>query len=235
MDFLLTVYRIAQAALGVGLVIFVHEAGHYFAARLCGVRVEVFSLGFGPRIWGRQIGSTLYQIALVPFGGYVRMAGDDFTGNADRTRDPLPDELMGKRPLQRFFIYSGGVVMNVVFAIVVFPLALLAGVPSLMPVIGEPSTGSPLWLAHLEPGTRIEEVNGVVLPSGQQTKKYRRVVLPMVTICGFQFYDTEFLVSRFEKSWGIDALIGLDLFRQTRITIDYESSNIVSEPYNLEL
>jgi regulator of sigma E protease len=161
MDFLLTVYRIAQAALGVGLVIFVHEAGHYFAARLCGVRVEVFSLGFGPRIWGRQIGSTLYQIALVPFGGYVRMAGDDFTGNADRTRDPLPDELMGKRPLQRFFIYSGGVVMNVVFAIVVFPLALLAGVPSLMPVIGEPSTGSPLWLAHLEPGTRIEEVNGV--------------------------------------------------------------------------
>ena len=161
MDILETVGRIAMAALGVGLVIFVHEAGHYIAARLCGVRVEVFSLGFGPRLLGRRVGSTLYQIALVPFGGYVRMAGDDFAGNVDRSREPLPDELMGKPPLQRFIIYSGGVVMNLVFAVIVFPLALLAGVPSLLPVIGEPASGSPLWLARLEPGTLIEEVNGV--------------------------------------------------------------------------
>ncbi len=69
------------------------------------------------------------------------------------------------------------------------------------------------------------------LPSGLQTKKYNRVILPSVTICGHQFHNAEFLVSRFEKSWGIDALIGLDLFKQSRITIDYQSAKIISEPY----
>jgi hypothetical protein len=71
----------------------------------------------------------------------------------------------------------------------------------------------------------------ILFPSGQQTKKYNRAVLPSVIVCGYQFKNAEFLVSRFEQSWGIDALIGLDLFRQSRITIDYESSLIISEPY----
>ena len=67
----------AQMAFGIGLVIFVHEAGHFIAARLCGVRVEVFSLGFGPRLFGWRRGSTYYQIALLPLGGYCKMAGEE--------------------------------------------------------------------------------------------------------------------------------------------------------------
>jgi len=71
-----SIYRILQVVLGIGLVIFVHEAGHFFAARLCKVRVEVFSLGFGPRLFGWRRGDTLYQVAAVPVGGYVKMAGE---------------------------------------------------------------------------------------------------------------------------------------------------------------
>lgn len=157
MEYLFSSLRILQVAFGIGLVIFVHEGGHYLAARLCRVRVDVFSLGFGPRIFGWRRGGTLYQIALVPFGGYVKMAGEELGG--DRDRVPRPDELSAKSPLQRLFIYSGGVLMNVVFALVVFPLTLLAGVPSLTPLIGEPLKGSPAWRARLEAGTQFLTIN----------------------------------------------------------------------------
>ena len=94
-----------------GVLIFVHEAGHFLMARLCGVRVEIFSLGFGPRIFGFRRGPTLYQIALIPLGGFVKMAGEE-TGDSSI---PAPDELRAKSVGQRFLIYSGGVLMNVVF------------------------------------------------------------------------------------------------------------------------
>ena len=67
-----SLWRFAQMVLGIGLVIFVHELGHFLAARLCGVRVEIFSLGFGPRLLGWRRGPTMYQIALVPLGGFCR-------------------------------------------------------------------------------------------------------------------------------------------------------------------
>lgn len=147
---------IPMAVLGVGLVIFVHEAGHFIAARLCGVRVEVFSLGFGPRLLGWRRGGTLYQIALVPLGGYVKMAGDEMD---TRGRQPRPDDLRAKSVGARFFIYSGGVLMNVIFALVVFPLVLLAGVPSMVPVVDAPLPGSPAWYARVPAGSRILAVN----------------------------------------------------------------------------
>jgi regulator of sigma E protease len=64
-----TIWRLLQMVLGVGLVIFVHELGHFLAARACGVRVETFSLGFGPKLVGWQRGATMYQIAVLPIGG----------------------------------------------------------------------------------------------------------------------------------------------------------------------
>ena len=65
------------AIFGIGLVIFVHELGHFLVAKRCGVRVEIFSLGFGPRLLGLRRGETDYRISLVPIGGYVKMAGDN--------------------------------------------------------------------------------------------------------------------------------------------------------------
>lgn len=149
--------RYAQVVLGISLVIVVHEFGHFLAARLCGVRVDVFSLGMGPRIFGWRRGATLYQVALVPIGGYVRMAGEDSSENRSRA---APDELMSKSVGQRFLIYSGGVLANVAFGLVVFPIIFAVGVPCSEPLLGPPTPGSPAWHAGLRPGTRVLAVNG---------------------------------------------------------------------------
>jgi len=149
-------FRLLQVVFGIGLVIFVHEAGHFLAARLCGVRVEVFSLGFGPRLFGWRRGATLYQVAAIPVGGYVRMAGEMGDGSG---RPPRSDDLVSKSVGQRFFIYSGGVLMNVLFALVVFPLVLASGVPTTEPIV-VPDKGSPAWQAGIEPGTRVLSVGG---------------------------------------------------------------------------
>jgi regulator of sigma E protease len=155
MDFV-ELSRILQVVFGIGLVIFVHEAGHFIAARLCGVRAEVFSLGFGPRMFGFHHGGTLYQVAWLPLGGYVKMAGEF----PDPSRTPAPDELQAKSVGQRFFIYSGGVIMNVIFALVVFPMVLAAGVPVLRPVVAAPTPGMPAWHAGIPAGTEILAVDG---------------------------------------------------------------------------
>ncbi|MCP3915802.1 MAG: RIP metalloprotease RseP [bacterium] len=151
------IFRILQVAFGIGLVIFVHEGGHFIAARLCKVRVEVFSLGFGPKLIGWRRGDTLYQIAAVPLGGFVRMAGEM---PDERGRAPRADELAAKSVGQRFFIYSGGVIMNVIFALVLFPIILSSGVPFLEPVLDAPTKGTPAWHAKIPEGTRVVSANG---------------------------------------------------------------------------
>ncbi len=95
---------------------------------------------------------------------------------------------------------------------------------------GAPRTEfSDLFLSHI--GLFDLGPAEIVVPSNQETKKHHKIVLSSVTICGYQFQNTEFIVSRFEKAWGIDALIGLDLFRKNRITVDYRNSQIVAETY----
>jgi regulator of sigma E protease len=102
-----------------GVLVFVHEFGHYAVAKLCGVRVEVFSLGFGKRLWGFHHGDTDYRVSLLPLGGYVKMAGEN--PMEDRTGDP--GEFMSHPRWQRFLVAIAGPAMNVILAI-----ALLAGV-----------------------------------------------------------------------------------------------------------
>jgi regulator of sigma E protease len=150
------ILRIAQAVLGIGLVIFVHELGHYLAARLSGVRVDVFSLGIGPRIAAWKRGATTFQLAAFPIGGYCRMAGEERRGDG---LPPRPDELSAKGVGARFFIYSGGVLMNLAFGFVVFPILFRVGVPFIVPRIGEPYPGSPAWHARLPADWDVVEVN----------------------------------------------------------------------------
>jgi regulator of sigma E protease len=155
-------FHIILAVLGISLVIFVHELGHFLAARLCGVRVETFSIGMGPRVFSWQRGDTRYQIAALPLGGYVKMAGDELVDpdNKEDQREPSPDELAAKGVGARFLIFSGGVIMNVVFGLVVFPIVFLVGVPFTAPIIGSTALGSPAWQAGLQPGTEVLAVNG---------------------------------------------------------------------------
>ena len=144
---------------GIGFLIFIHEAGHYVAARLAGVRVLVFSLGFGPRVFGFTRNGTDYRIAAVPLGGYVRVAGED---PVEHRFDPegLDDGLHSKSVPARACFFLGGVVMNLVFAFIAFPIVFKAGVQFTAPVVGAVETGSPAWEQDLRPGDRILEVDG---------------------------------------------------------------------------
>ena len=98
-----------------GVLVFVHEFGHYAVAKLCKVRVEVFSLGFGKRLWGFRRGDTDYRLSLLPLGGYVKMSGEN--PMEDRTGDA--GEFMSHPRWQRFLIAIAGPAMNIILAVVV--------------------------------------------------------------------------------------------------------------------
>src|SRR5208282_2482463 len=98
-----------------GLMILVHEWGHFIVARLFGVRVDVFSIGFGPRLFGVKRGTTDYRVSALPLGGYVRMAGD----NSFEERKKEPDELLSKPRWQRVLIALAGPAMNILTALVI--------------------------------------------------------------------------------------------------------------------
>ena len=142
-------------AIGIGMLIFVHELGHYLAARLIGARVEVFSLGFGPRLLGFRRGPTDYRLSLIPLGGYVAVAGQD----PEDMRYP-EESLQSKSVGQRFLFFLGGVLMNVLFALVAFPIAFGSGVSFPAPGVGAVQLGSPAWEAGIEPKDRVLAVNG---------------------------------------------------------------------------
>lgn len=143
-------------ALGIGLLIFVHELGHYLAARWIGARVLAFSLGFGPRLLGFRRGPTDYRVCLLPLGGYVQVAGQDPLD----TSAPARDSLQAKSVVQRALFFLGGVLMNVLFALVAFPLAFAAGVEFVAPVVGGVEAGSSAWEAGLHKGDRIVSIDG---------------------------------------------------------------------------
>lgn len=141
-----------------GFLIFAHEAGHFFLAKLFRVRVLVFSFGFGKRLLGFRKGDTDYRISLIPLGGYVRMAGD----TPEEARPNDPDEFLSKPKWQRFLILFAGPFMNLLIAIAFMAVINMAGTESLLlkPVVGEVSPGKPAARAGLQVGDRIVAING---------------------------------------------------------------------------
>jgi len=142
-----------------GVLIFVHELGHFLVARFYGVRVHTFSLGFGPKLIKIRRGSTEYCLSLVPLGGYVKLAGE--TVQDQRTFEP--DEFLSKSKWVRFQVYLAGPLMNLGLAVVVVAIVLSLGadVPlfqSSAPVIGNIAPGSPAERAGLQVGDRIISV-----------------------------------------------------------------------------
>lgn len=153
-------------ALGVvfafGLVIFVHEFGHFIVAKKTGVKVDRFSFGLGPEMFGFQWGETRYCVAWIPLGGEVRMAGEMEPG-AEPRADRDPREFFAKPWYKRIPIVLAGPAMNYVLAYALFALVFLAyGNPRLStePVIGELADGFPARAAGLEAGDRIVAVDG---------------------------------------------------------------------------
>jgi len=136
-----------------GVLIFVHELGHFLMARRIGVRVLTFSLGFGPKLLAFRRGDTEYCISAIPLGGYVKMAGE----NPDDARTGASDEFLSKSKWQRFQVLIMGPAMNILLAVVVMAVVLAQGaeVPAYHdqpPVIGSVKAGSPAAMAGLVRG-----------------------------------------------------------------------------------
>src|SRR3954466_5798963 len=145
----------------IGVLVFVHELGHFLMARRIGVRVLKFSLGFGPRLFGFTRGDTEYCISAIPLGGYVKMAGE----NPDDPRTGQPDEFLSKTKWQRFQVLLMGPLMNLLLAVIVTAGVLMRGaeVPSFTskpPVVGQVVPGSPAEKAGIRTGDQVLAVNG---------------------------------------------------------------------------
>jgi regulator of sigma E protease len=145
-----------------GILVFVHEFGHFFTAKLVGVRVEVFSFGYGKRLFGFKKGETDYRVSLIPMGGYVKMLGE---GMFETGRELAPDDLMAKTRFQRFLIMVMGSVMNIVLAVVIvaFMNGVGVSVPEFQdqkPVVGWIEPGSPAERAGMRIDDEIVRIAG---------------------------------------------------------------------------
>jgi regulator of sigma E protease len=149
-----------------GVLIFVHELGHFLMARRIGVRVLTFSLGFGPKLIGFRRGDTEYCISAVPLGGYVKMAGE----KPDDARAGAPDEFLSKSKWQRFQVLIMGPVMNLVLAVIVMAAVIYHGAPAPAfmqqpAVVARVLDKSVMKPAGLQPGDLILTVDGDRVPT----------------------------------------------------------------------
>lgn len=144
-----------------GPLVVVHEFGHYVFARLFRVKAEVFSIGFGPKIWGKVWGETEWRVSAIPLGGYVKLLGED-------PEVELPPELQARalqrqKAWKRFLIFFGGPLFNFLFAIVVFMVILVVGEPHVASVVGRVVRDSQAEKAGFRSRDRILAVDGKVV------------------------------------------------------------------------
>jgi regulator of sigma E protease len=194
-------------ALVLGVMILVHEWGHFIAARMFGVRVDVFSIGFGPRLFGWKRGATDYRVSALPLGGYVRMAGQDPSeidsahstaiagkGKDEKTYAPYPqlqalvkgapDELVSKPRWQRAIISFAGPFVNLIFPILLLTVYFVAvGIPypayQDKPVeVAAVPANSPASTAGLRGGDKIVSVDGEQNPDWEQVEKVLAKLTP---------------------------------------------------------
>jgi regulator of sigma E protease len=141
-----------------GVLIFFHEFGHFLVARLFGVGVEKFSLGFGPRLIGKKVGITDYRISAIPLGGYVKMVGEE--PDAQINPEDIPLSFTHKHVAKRMLIVAAGPVFNILLAVIIFfGIFLFSGTFVLKPSVGSVKPGTPAFAAGLEKGDLISAIN----------------------------------------------------------------------------
>ena len=163
-----TLRILVSGAFVLGILVLLHEWGHFIVAKLCGVRVDVFSVGFGPRIWGVKRGDTDYRLSALPLGGYVRMAGD----NPMEERTGAAYEFLSRPRWQRCLIAIAGPTMNILLTLFIFwgiylfvgmPMESYLRQPAQVAAVaeGNPSTG-------VQPGDLIVAVDGSITPTWEK-------------------------------------------------------------------
>ncbi|UXY10168.1 sigma E protease regulator RseP [Kosakonia sp. ML.JS2a] len=155
-------WNLAAFIVALGVLITVHEFGHFWVARRCGVRVERFSIGFGKALWRRtDKHGTEFVIALIPLGGYVKML--------DERVEPVAPEMRhyafnNKTVGQRAAVITAGPIANFLFAIFAYWLVFIIGVPGVRPVVGEITPNSIAAAAQIAPGTELKAIDGIETP-----------------------------------------------------------------------
>jgi regulator of sigma E protease len=173
----MSIFYLALAILGLGFLIFIHELGHYIVARRVGMTVEIFSIGFGPPIRQWTIQGVKWQLCMLPFGGYVRIAGMDKKGNLEPHQ--IPDGFYGKKPLDRIKVALAGPIVNILFAFVAFCLIWASGgqekpFQETTNVIGYVDPQSKLYSNGVRPGDELTSFDG------KSVEGYKDLLVSMV-------------------------------------------------------
>ncbi len=162
-----------------GIIIFVHEAGHFAAARAFGMKVLAFSLGFGRRLWGFTRGETEYKVGWIPLGGYVKLSGEE-------PGDSVPDDprdFLNRPRWQRIVVYLAGPFANVVLSVLLIAGLFMVGIEipalqSIPTVVGTVEAGSPGEAAGVEPGDEILSIDG------RRVERWQDVAFAVMTSIG---------------------------------------------------
>jgi regulator of sigma E protease len=150
---------ILVAILVLSVLIFFHELGHFTAARYFGVQVDVFSIGFGKKLYSRTIGKTEWSIAAIPLGGYVKMKGQD---DSDPTKISYDEDSYNvKKPWQRIIILLAGPFANFLLAFILYFAIANLGVPKLLPYVGSVGENTPAFSAGIKKEDKLVQINGI--------------------------------------------------------------------------
>ena len=174
-----TFLSICGALIALGFMVLIHGFGHFLVARYFDVRVDVFSIGFGTRLFGVKRGPTDYRVSILPLGGYVRMAGD----NISEERTGAADEFLSKPRWQRALIALAGPAMNVIAAIIIMAIHFGGALPQ-PPFADQPVTvagvykASPADRAGIQPGDKLVEINGNANPNWDRARWESAFALP---------------------------------------------------------
>jgi len=199
-------------ALGFSVIIFVHELGHFAVAKWAGVRVERFAIGFGREIFGFTRGETRYSFNVLPFGGYVKMLGqEDFDDKSLELQfKDDPRSFINKPVSHRMAIVSAGVVMNVLFAFLLFMAVFMVGMQVAGTRVGYVEPDSPADKADIRPGDRIVTVNGKKILEFNDVQ--------MAIMLAPPHHPVEFVVERGDKHLSVE------------VTPDYRRPDSTREP-----
>jgi regulator of sigma E protease len=149
---------VISAIILLGIIIFVHELGHFLFAKLTGVKVQKFSLGFGPKLIGKKSGDTEYLLSAIPLGGYVKMLGE--VPGEELKEEERPFAYNYQPVWKRFVIVFSGPLFNILFAVAIFFFIFIHGMPILVPEVGSVISSSPAEKAGLAVGDRIVGIGG---------------------------------------------------------------------------
>ena len=216
-------------AIGLGMVIFFHELGHFLVAKWCDVYVERFSIGFGQPVFARKYGETEYVLGWLPFGGYVKMLGQDDMDPAQMTDDQVaenPRAYTAKSVPQRMAIISAGVIMNIITGTLFFVLVFSAGIMKVDRVAGFVQVGKPAWKHGMHAGDVITRINGGKVDDFDDVTRRTALSRGPITVSGHHEDGKTFELKMQPEVFGIRKIIGVGPSRSLNVIGKSEESPI---------